>query len=203
MRHRMMGFVAAVALASITGVARGDISLAFTSDAPDLNNIFVGDTVTFNVVVSGVGTTGGLSFLDTSSDYHNTDFSVPTLPAAGAIVPAGSMFTSTSRLEFVDAKFAGGSTITQDGVFYSFSATALLPGQTQVNIFDYTARDATGSPVTITLSNPVGFIFTVHSVPEPASLTMLGLGAAGLVGYARRRRKAAIALSHQGCRPSL
>ena len=36
-------------------------------------------------------------------------------------------------------------------------------------------------------------VFIPRGVPEPASLTMLGLGAAGLVGYARKRRRAATA----------
>jgi hypothetical protein len=36
-----------------------------------------------------------------------------------------------------------------------------------------------------------GGTFTLTPVPEPASLTLLGLGACGLVGYGWRRRKAA------------
>jgi len=32
-------------------------------------------------------------------------------------------------------------------------------------------------------------VVTSDSVPEPASLTLLGIGALGIVGYHRRRRK--------------
>lgn len=44
--------------------------------------------------------------------------------------------------------------------------------------------------------NPRGglrFVVEGRAVPEPASLTMLGVGAAGLIGYVRRRRQAATA----------
>ena len=146
-----------------------------TSDAAP--NDFLSDlTAIFTIDQSG-------EFLPVAGTFSN-----PGMVAAGNIQP-GSTFSNQSGAGFpevsiLNIQFSANQTFNPGGVLAAFyiDTNAFAVGTYQIEAFSMTSNP---SPA-ITLSDGS---FTITAVPEPSSLVLVGLAAAGGVGYFRRRQR--------------
>ena len=115
-------------------------------------------------------------------------FSAPGMVATGNTQP-GSTFSNQSiaglpQISILNIQFNGNQTFNPGGVLAAFfiDANALAVGKYDIEVLNV---DSTPGR-TITLSDGS---FTITAVPEPSSLVLVGLAAAGGVGYFRRRQR--------------
>jgi hypothetical protein len=199
-----------VALA-IPCTSRGDYLLSLSSSA-DVNHLHVGDSVTFDVTLSGVNGSDPntyLSYLAATIGYDTTLLSAPSAVTPGNIIADPADFTGTSLSNgadgFYDSIFGlnpGSAPISQDGTFFAFHVTALQAGS---GTLSFTAAAATLAsdpdqnnqfiPQTIDLNYHIDSGSPGVVTPEPSTLvllisSMLGFSVpAGLRALARRDRR--------------
>jgi hypothetical protein len=77
--------------------------------------------------------------------------------------PAG--FNPTGTIQYIDGRIAG------NGIGPNTFPGLTIPSPDQYGVTD------------------IGYQFAATAIPEPASLTMLGLGAVGMMAYGWRRRR--------------
>jgi hypothetical protein len=165
----------AIASGSLGGIpfTNADIFMLMSGDT---NNAFFDGTNWLNfgttsVTVPGIGTA-------TFTDANTGVFATPSLSLAG--------FTNESAINLA----------TVNPAFASYdlkSAIGPFTGSTVGSFFGAGFPTTLGEFVFSTSDPPATATFTAQVVPEPASLTLLGIGAAGLFGYGWRRRKRAAA----------
>jgi hypothetical protein len=118
------------------------------------------------------------------STVHELDITYFGAGTISDLVVTGSPFTSASVVggDIVEIKFATTSSATFSMTFDSDQDQGLVLGGGYHGAFTYTASHTGGKPSSsITLN--------ASSVPEPASMAMLGIGMAGLVAFRRIRNK--------------
>ena len=96
----------------------------------DLNNLQVGQTILFDVVLSGLDVTGGqaLGSLEGTAVFSSTLLGTPTVPSPGAIIADSSGFLASSGSGSADASYVNvlsnsNTPITMNGTFFTFSVT--------------------------------------------------------------------------------
>jgi hypothetical protein len=159
---------------------------------------------TLNAVPSGLGdgsllVTNGELYVTSSSDGNNSVGAYYLVSGGPGITPSPNGDFSIDNLIYPANNAASGvnpaissnpSFLTAWGLLFSKGA-----GELEVNIFgnglgDYAFYTGLNGGI-YPIQSPTGGTLTVAPTPEPASLTLLGLGSLGLLGYGWRRRKQA------------
>jgi len=191
-RHSAFGIrhsaikILAILLLSVVAVlapvspADAQVSLALSTDAPDLNSLAIGQTFTVDVQLSGIAAGQTLDSLLGSVLFESDFLSIPTV-SAGPIVPNPSDFFATDFAGQADGAFLTFGTnsadhITTDGTFFSFVVTPIALGSGTFS-FDSFGLDATAfnpanpaSPLPLSVDSSAPLAFAVTVVPEPATL---------------------------------
>jgi hypothetical protein len=175
--------------------------VSLSSPTPNLGALTIGQTVTVDVVLSGLQTGDTADFLGATVNYDGTLLG-PSTVTPGAIVPDVQGFSSSPP---GTAGLANGQyddlnlnpppnffpPISSNGILFSFTTQATAAG-TGAFSFDPTspvfiASDGNGNPLTGSAGSPLGF--TVAS-PEPPAwlLAVLGGATAFVLLWAPRRR---------------
>jgi hypothetical protein len=161
--------------------ARADLILSVSAESADLAHLQVGQTVRFDVTLSGLAAGGQLDYLAGTVTFDGSLLGTAANVNAGAIVPDPTGFMGTGFVgaadAFYDAVFFSTThtPISSDGVFYRFDVVAQKPGSGSL-AFDLTslaASDGNNNPVPLGAGPALPFTIEGASVPEPNSLVLV------------------------------
>ncbi len=176
--------------------AKAGLTLSVVAESADLNNLSVGQTVRFDVVLSGLNSGDQLDYLAGTVTFDSSLLGSATDVTAGAIVPDPTGFVPAGFAgeadAFYDAVFFSvtNTPISTDGTFYTFDVVAQQPGSGSLT-FDPTslaASDGTNTPVLLGSGPPLPFTIGASAAPEPNSL-VLAVAALGCCGGAAVSRR--------------
>jgi PEP-CTERM motif-containing protein len=204
MKRFLLVLLVSTVLYALTPSARADFTptLSISPESADLTNLTVGQTVRFDVAVSGLNPGDALDYLAGTVLYDSTLLAPASAVTAGSIIPdpsgfAGDTVGGTGADAFYDAvNFSISNTpITQNGTFFTFDVTTRQPGSGSIS-FDLSslaANDGNNNPITLEAAGPVSFVINASSgnpnpVPEPPSWILLLIGAGTFI-FARKARQ--------------
>jgi len=172
--------------------ARAGLMLSVAAESAELSHLTVGQSVRFDVMLSGLNSGDQLDYLAGTVTFDSSLLGSATNVTAGAIVPDPTGFVSAGFVgaadAFYDAVFFSvtNTPISSNGVFYTFDVVTQQPGSGNL-AFDLTslaATDGTNTPVPLGAGPALPFtIGAAVSVPEPNSL-FLALAALACCGGA-------------------
>jgi hypothetical protein len=193
MKSFLTGLIAAAVLSTLPPAVRADLVLSLSAGSANLSQLQVGQTVKFDVNLSGLTSGGALDYLAGTVVYPSNLLSPPASVTSGSIVPEPSGFEGVgfpgTADAFYDAVFFSLShtPILNDGIFFSFPVTAESPGSGSLS-FDpssLAASDGTNTPTPLAGGPPLPFTVlpsATNPVPEPSSAALLASAAgAGIV----------------------
>jgi hypothetical protein len=176
------------------------------SSHADLSALMAGQSVTFDVNLSGLDVTGGqtLGSLGGTVAFDDTLLGQPLSISPGAVVPDRSGFLTApvpasgmADASYVSLFSTSGDLITVNGTFFSFTLV-VQPGVTGSGVLSLNpsnrgfvaAFDANNNPVAIAPGADLFFSVGAAAVPEPHTLVMAVIALAIIparVGFARLR----------------
>jgi len=179
MRNILLG--GATAFLILVQTCEAGLILTLTHNAPDLNNLTVGQTVQFDVSLSGLGDLGNpaeLSNLNVDVAFSALLFGTPTLVSEGPIVPDPvDTFTAVSNAGGAGAIFDNifltppAVTINSNGVFFSFQVVAQANGSGIVSMDPPASGfDENNDPITIDSTSSLAY--RIIATPEPSTLVL-------------------------------
>jgi hypothetical protein len=183
----------------------------FVQSSPSTHKGIVNDNINFGTAepalnMFGADTDSGTTFLPPSpsnvnlSNYKTgiTNPLVLTSPAGGNPSPdnpSGAPYGSGAiALSLYSGPNYTGAPSSSSASFASTGDSAIVTGYGGSSIVNAFASDTGGSPQVQLYENEINALLAPAAVPEPATLTVVGFGVAGMVGYARLRRKKRLAV---------
>ncbi len=205
MRRVLLGLGVATLLLVLATYAKAGFVLSLSSELADLNDLHPGQTITLDVILSGL-TSEQVGYLAGTVEFNSSLLGVPTTPTPGAIVPDSSGFFSDSFVNgstggadaFYDFLIDSSAPITENGIFFSFQVTAQAVGSGTIDFdpFSLAATDQDNNPLLLDQGTPLHFVIQdgsggVSSAPAPPSWLLLLTAAAsgGMVALVHRLRK--------------
>ena len=178
--------LACLALMAVRPCAAAGLTLSVVQDPGsmvDLNNLQVGQTILFDVVLSGLDVTGGqaLGSLEGTAVFSSTLLGTPTVPSPGAIIADSSGFLASSGSGSADASYVNvlsnsNTPITMNGTFFTFSVT-VQPNVSGSGALSFdpnqggfvAAFDTDFNVLSISAGPDLPFTVIGSSVPEPGA----------------------------------
>ena len=191
--------LACLALMAVRPCAAAGLTLSVVQDPSsmvDLNNLQVGQTILFDVVLSGLDVTGGqaLGSLEGTAVFSSTLLGTPTVPSPGAIIADSSGFLASSGSGSADASYVNvlsnsNTPITMNGTFFTFSVT-VQPNVSGSGALSFdpnqggfvAAFDTDFNVLSISAGPDLPFTVIGSSVPEPGALSMMSIALAAILG---------------------
>lgn len=187
MKSRFLMWLAAATVLMVGSTCRAGLILTLSAPGTDLNSLAPGQVVNFHVTLSGVTASDVVDVLGVDVRLPASLFATPSFPIPGPIVPdvggfldaAGTIGSDRFVSGLYDDLIVSSAPITSNGLFYSFTALVTGVGTGSVR-FDSSSAQVFGTQATVDLNPnpPVGL--SVTSTPEPSSIILLVIGAAGL-----------------------
>jgi PEP-CTERM motif len=200
---RIATALALVALITFVGPRNahaGSLALTFTGGSAQL---FPQYTVGWSFTVTNTISVGSLAWFDEGSDGFLSDHTVGIFTGTGSLLAStlvttsdpldgGFRFANIALLTLTPGEYVVAGTTGND-TFQAFcSGVTTAPGITyDEGLFVYTGNDTLTLP-TRPSDRGIAYFgadFRLASVPEPASVIVLGTGILGLLAYGGRRRK--------------
>lgn len=184
MKHLLSSGFALLSLALLAGPAGADFALTLSS--PDnLSNLTVGQHVTFQVSLSGLGAADTLDSLATDIDFPTGAFTISTI-TPGGIVPditgfSGGFDNKSASGNYDDLFANSGSPISANGLFFSVTATVAMAGTSgTVSLANQTAFQGFNQITPADNTPGGGLAFSISpaaAVPAPPGMFLAGWGA--------------------------
>lgn len=184
-------------LAGAAGRVEAAPTLSIVPASP-LTGLHVGDTVTVNLVLTGLVAPIKVVALQ-DRVLFDPALAHTTAATAGTIVPGGAAFTAindnvhgVNDTEFDDL---GSSSVATNGVFASFLLTAVGLGSGSLSFDPGSSGFTTFEGIDVGFNGPIPITVLPNGggpvVPEPSTLGGAAVGALAAVGYGwgRRRRR--------------
>jgi hypothetical protein len=198
MRFLCASLLAMTTLLTLSPAASAGLVLSLSAPSADLNHLAVGQTVTFDVSLSGLNAGDELDYLAGTVTFDSALLGTASSVNASAIVPDLTGFVGTGFAgaadAFYDAVFVAvtSTPISSNGVFYTFDVVAQQPGSGSLafDVSSLAATDGTNTPVPLDAGPALPFtIEGGNAVPEPSSLVvaLAALGCTGGAAVSRRR----------------
>lgn len=203
MRSFVSGVMAVAALLGGSSLTRATpIMLSLSSETPDLQNLKVGDTVRFDVSLSGLSSGESLDYLAGTVTFDKNLLGQAANVTPGAIILDPSGFVGSGFAGAADALYDSvffsltGTPISTNGIFFSFDVTAQQagPGTVSFDSSSLAATDGNNSSIPLGAGAPLSYEVTPSTIaqaPEPGSLTLLvtaALGMGSVLGLSRAAR---------------
>jgi hypothetical protein len=197
--HTIIGLIA-LSVPSIIPASRADVVLSVTQDpssTADLAALQVGDSITFDVTLSGLDVAGNqaLGTIGATLNFDPVTFGIPASITPGTIIPDTTGFLTAPAAGVADASYTSvlantSAEISSNGLFFEFTLVVQASGAGAgvVGFSFVDALDPNFGPVNI--SSGPDLAYRVNAVPEPSSLSLIVLAGAWICGpwiQARRR----------------